>query len=136
LDLATLSARITASNLTGKLLLALPELEPQYLKELKSFCGDLGNYSVFFNIVRPMIEALITLRDQNDGVLTRLSTFIEEVCNSKDPETVNVLWIEIFEWLVHSQSEGLKYWWPSLGRSTKEVIRKVARRRRKTQNLP
>ena len=129
------TGRITAANLTGKLLLALPALEPQYLAQIKSYYGNPGNYSVFFHIVRPMVEALITRRQKNDDLL-QLSVFIEEVCKCEDPEAVNVLWMEIFEWLVHSQREGLKYWWPSLGPSSRAIIRSVARRRRETDNLP
>lgn len=81
------SPGITASNLVGKLLAALPELEPQYIEEIKTSHGNLGTYSVFFGVVRPIVEKLITRREQNEDMLLRLSNFIEEVCKCEDPET-------------------------------------------------
>ena len=40
------SGDMTAVNLIGKMLLALPELEQPYLERLKSYCGRPGNYEV------------------------------------------------------------------------------------------
>ena len=127
------STEITAPNLTGNLLIALPELENAYLERLKWYCGRPGNYEVIFHCLRPALEA-----DIAEGVTTdflrRSCSFIEQVCNSGDPEAINVLWIEIFEWLAHSPSGELRFLWPTLGPLTREKIREVLRRM-ETENL-
>lgn len=128
------STEITAGTLVGKLLIALPELEGPYLEEAKSPAGLPSNYWVFGLILKPAIAAQIP--NGPTDFLRRSCSFFEQVCSSTDHEAINVLWIEVFEWLAHSKSGELKSLWPILGRSTKEVIREVARRRRETENLP
>jgi|SRR5580704_10573828 hypothetical protein len=129
------SSNITALTFVGKLLAALPELEKPFLEEVKSSYGLPGNYCVAFAILRPAIMEQIATEEVTDFGL-RFSSFIEEVCNSGDTEAINVLWIELFEWLVHSQTGELKFLWPILGPSTRAVIQEVARRRQEIQNLP
>jgi hypothetical protein len=129
------SGKITALNLVGKLIAAFPELEERYVEEVKSYYGLPGNYWVFAVILKPALTEKIEKRDSTDFVL-RVSSFFEQVCAAEDKEAVNVLWIEIFEWLVHSQAGELKFLWPILGPSTKAVITEVAFRRKETRNLP
>ena len=128
------SGKMTALNLVGKLLTAFPELEKPYVEEVKSYYGLPGNYWVFAVILKPVLTEQISKTDS--AFVSRIAEFIEEVCTSGDIEAVNVLWIEMFEWLVHSQAGELKFLWPILGPSTKEVIKEVASRRRETENLP
>jgi len=129
------AADLTAQNLVGKLLTALPELEEPYLARLKAYCGRPGNYEAIFDFLRPALREHIAERSLT-GFLPRASSFIEEVCSSGDAEAINVLWIEIFEWLVHSPAGELRTLWPILGPSTRATIRKVALRRSETENLP
>jgi hypothetical protein len=129
------SVDITSANLVGKLLSALPELEKQYTEELKEYYGLPGNYWVFAVILKPVLIEQIAAGEITDFV-GRCSAFIEQVCSGKDLEAINVLWIEVFEWLVNSQAGELKFLWPTLGPSTRVKITEVATRRRKTKNLP
>jgi hypothetical protein len=129
------SVDITSVNLVGKLLSALPELDKQYTEELKEYNGLPGNYWVFAVIFKPALIKQITTGEITDFV-RRCSAFIEQVCSGKDREAINVLWIEIFEWLVHSEAGELKFLWPTLGPSTRVKITEVATRRRETKNLP
>lgn len=129
------SGDITAKNLIGKMLLALPELEEPYLGRLKSHCGRPGNYEAVFNYLRPTLKEHIA-SGKVTGFLRRSSSFIEQVCGAGDLEAVNVFWIEIFEWLVHSPAGELKFLWPILGPSTREKIIEIAHRRGETENLP
>jgi len=131
----TASGKITALNLVGKLLTAFPELEKTYVEEVKSYYGLPGNYWVFAVILKPVLTVQIAMKDSADFV-RRIAQFFEQVCTSGDNEAVNVLWIEVFEWFVHSQTGELKFLWPTLGPSTKAVIKEVAVRRRETENLP
>lgn len=127
---------LTALNLVGKLVTALPELERPYMDEIKSYYGLPGNYWVVSVVWRPSLKARIAAGKDGSEFVDRSTAFMEQVCNSGDREAINVLWIEIFEWLVHSTPGELKLLWPVLGPSTKEVIREVARRRNELQNLP
>jgi hypothetical protein len=129
------SGKITALNLVGKLLSAFPELEKLYLEEVKSYYGLPGNYWVIAVILKPVLTEQVTKKEGSNFV-RRIAQFFEQVCTSGDNEAVNVLWIEIFEWLVHSRAGELKFLWPILGPSTKTVIKEVAFRRRETENLP
>jgi hypothetical protein len=129
------SAEITALNFIGKMLTALPELEKPYLERLKSHCGHPGNYEAVFNYLRPALKEDIAKGSTTD-FLRRSSSFIEQVCRCRDLEATNVLWIELFEWLVHSPAGELKFLWPILGPSTRATIKQVALRRRETENLP
>jgi hypothetical protein len=129
------SGKITALNLVGKFLIAFPELEKPYVDKVKSYYGLPGNYWVFAVILKPVLSEQIAKKEGADFV-RRISSYIEQVCTSGDNEAVNVLWIEIFEWLVHSQAGELKFLWPILGPSTKALIREIAFRRRETENLP
>ena len=102
---------------------------------MKWYCGRPGNYEVIVHCLRPALEA-----DIAEGVTTdflrRSSSLIEQVCNSGDPEAINVLWIEIFEWLAQSPAGELRFLWPTLGPSTRKIIREVLLRRSETENLP
>ncbi|MFI5095815.1 MAG: hypothetical protein ACHQIK_20500 [Candidatus Acidiferrales bacterium] len=129
------SGKITALNLVGKLLTAFPELEGRYVEEVKSYYGLPGNYWVIAVILKPVLTEQISKKDGADFV-HRIAQFFELVCTSGDNEAVNVLWIEIFEWLVHSHAGELQFLWPILGPSTKAVIKEVAFRRKETENLP
>jgi len=129
------SADITSANLVGKLLSALPELEKQYTEELKEYYGLPGNYWVFATILKPVLKKQIATGEITDFI-RRCSTFIEQVCSGNDREAINVLWIEIFEWLVHSRAGELKFLWSILGPSTRVTIKEVATRRENTKNLP
>ena len=129
------SGEITAENLIGKTLIALPELEACYSKELQDEFGYVHNYSFAFTCLKPAIENAIRSEGMTD-FLQRSCAFIERVCKSSDLEATNVLWIEMFEWLVHSPAGELKFLWPSLGPATKATIVEVAQRRREDGNLP
>jgi hypothetical protein len=129
------SGTITALNLVGKSLLAFPELERPFVEEVKSYYGLPGNYWFIGAILKPVFTEQISKKDGANFV-NRIAQFFEQVCTSGDNEAVNVLWIEIFEWLVHSRAGELKLLWPILGPSTKSVIKEVAFRRKETENLP
>ena len=128
------SVEITAHNLVDRLLVALPELEKPYVEKVKSFCGPLGNYLVVATVWKPALKEQIAKGELTDFVHRSLS-FVEGVCSSGDAEAINVLWLEIFEWLVHSPRE-LNFLWPILGPATKAKVNYVAFRRGETNNLP
>ena len=115
--------------------LRVPRAGKTVVEEVKSYYGLPGNYWVFAVILKPVLTEQIAKRDATDFV-RRIAQFAEQVCTCGDNEAVNVLWIEIFESLVHSQAGELKFLWPILGPSTKAVIKEVALRRKETENLP
>jgi hypothetical protein len=126
---------INRHNLVERLRVAFPEIEDR-LKEQQSRASDgkPGNYIVFGIVFDPFFKKELAQEKITD-FLRRLATFIEEVCNSADSEAINVVWIEIFEWLIH-EPKYLRLLWPILGPATKASIEDAARRWGKAANLP
>jgi hypothetical protein len=125
---------LTRDNLIEEILHSLPELEKRYIDEVKAKVGVPGNYQFVFNVLRPALEERIATGDTNE-FLERFSTFVERACVAEDREPINVIWVEIFEWIIRKPPE-LKFLWPAWGPRTKATIKDAARRSGVTKNLP
>ena len=136
-------ATITRNNVIQELRNAFPELEGLYQERADFWKGERvpSAYDVFGSVFRPRLND-----DLEKGELTefaqRAGIFIERVCNSSDLEAINVVWIEVFEWLIFKPKE-LGLLWQVMGPATRKSITDAARRwsdagRRqgKTTNLP
>jgi hypothetical protein len=114
-------------NFVGKLLLAFPELEDRYVTEIKEW-HSIGNYWGVSEVLEPILSTRVARRERADDFVRRFSSFAEEICNSGDDAAINTLWLELFlEWV--DNPGDLKFLWSSLGRSTRNVIERVALRR-------
>ena len=116
---------------------AFPELQASYaarLKEAEDLGGELGQYEIFWYIVKPLFYKLLD-SEQGDSTLRRLFGFFEDMARSPDIEVGNLLEIEIFESLV-GQPERLRKAWSYMGPETKALARDMARIRRREKNLP
>jgi hypothetical protein len=128
--------QIDRDNLEQQIWVAFPELESSYRKTLRDFgnAKKLGSYMAFGLVLKPrLIEEL--RKCQRTGFLERVGTFLEAVCLSGDLEAINVVWLEIFQWVV-ADTEQLKCLWPVLGEGTKKQARDAAERWGYAKNLP
>ena len=119
---------ITKDNLVQHLRDALPELEDRYQKRVEFWKGERipSNYEVFGSVLKPRLNEDLE-KGQLTEFLRRAALFIESVCNSGDPEAINVTWIEIFEWLIYKPKE-LDLLWLALGTATRKNIKDAAQR--------
>lgn len=120
--------QINGRNLIDQLRAAFPELEGRY-EERVTFWGreqSPSNYDVLGSVFRPKVRQELEKGERTD-FLRRAATFIERVCTSGDAEAINVVWIEVFEWLIFRRKE-LELLWPALGPMTKAAIRDAAQR--------
>ena len=127
---------VTKENLIEQLRVVFPELEEPYKAELQRWQGEQhpGNYDFLAFVFRPQFKKDLETRVITD-FLRRSSAFFERVCTSGDLEAINVVWIKIFEWLIHRPKE-LKKLWPILGQATRAMIEDAAQRWGVTNNLP
>jgi len=126
---------VTEQNLVEQLRATLPELEEPYQQRLKQADGEiLSNYEVAACIFKPKLKQELE-RGTISDFTERSAIFLERVCESKDVEALNVIWVKIFEWLIR-EPEKLKLLWPILGKHTKTAIRDAAKRWKFTSNLP
>jgi hypothetical protein len=127
--------KITEQNLIGQFLLAFPEVECSYQKEVESWEGELpGNYNVFAFVFKPFLKDELA-KAGNEDFLRRFCSFMERACLSEDSEAVNVIWLKVFKFLL-SDSVTLKRLWPLLGPATKSNIEDAAARWGKIGSLP
>lgn len=130
-----MTAYVNEHNLVEELMRTFPELEDEYREEVMG-CEEQqpSNYSVVGFVFKPRFKAELETGTITD-FLKRASQFIERVCESGDPEAVNVIWIKLFEWLLVHPPE-LRLLWPTLGPSTKAAIRDAATRWNSLAALP
>lgn len=128
--------QINRENLEEQVCNALPELEPNYQKAVRT-TGDgkkLGNYLVFGLVLKPLLKEQLA-KGHRTEFLQRVADFLEAVCISGDPEAINVVWLEVFQWVL-PDVEQLTCLWMVLGDTTKKQIRDAALRWGFTKNLP
>jgi hypothetical protein len=126
---------ITQYNLVERLRTSFPEIETRLREqESRATDGKPGNYIVFGLVFDPFFKEELAKGKITD-FLQRLATFMESVCQSDDREAINVIWIEIFEYLINQPKE-LRLLWPILGQATKTKIEDAAARWGKITNLP
>jgi len=115
--------RIDHNNLVSELMRTLPELEGRYREEVLEHGADgpPSNYSVIGFVFKPQFKADLEAGNITD-FLHRSTQFIERICQSGDPEAINVIWIKIFEWLL-AHPGWLRTLWPVLGPATRANIR-------------
>lgn len=123
-----MSIPVTEHNLIEQFRLAFPELEAQYEARVQGWHGEgtPSNYEFVGFVFKPQFKRELQSR-MVTGFLRRSAEFIERVCETGDPEAINVIWIKIFEWLLPRRNE-LKLLWPELGHKTKEKIKEAALR--------
>lgn len=130
------SVQINSANLVHQLRIAFPELESRYEDQLQKYKGEgePSNYEVVGYILQPRLKEALEKGEEGE-FLVRAARFLERVCTSRDLEALNVVWIEIFEWLMQRPGE-LKVLWPFLGNATKSAMRDAAGRWGQKHNLP
>lgn len=127
---------LTFDTVIEAFLSAVPELQERYKQELKWLAegpGPLNQYA-FFAYVAETIRALLGPND-DPTLLQRIFRFFEDMANSPDIQVVNLLQVQIFEWLV-ADKHGLATAWKYMGEETKAIARETARIWRREQNLP
>lgn len=128
---------ISMKNLVEEMLVVLPELDPAMSGE-REFWGTCPQqpsaYQVFGFVLKPHLKSELLSQGLTPFVSNFLS-FSERVCNSDDEEAINVLWIKIFEWLIHDP-DALRKVWPVMGNKTRETIRDAAARWEVHTNIP
>ena len=122
-------------DLIEALLRAFPELGDSYREELTAYGDEFpGAYTVVGFVFRPRFRAELESGTVTD-FLQRSARFFEDVCRTGNPETINVIWIKIFEWLLVRPSE-LRLLWPEFGQATKAALRDAATRWNCLSSLP
>ncbi len=123
-----MTEKITEKNLIEQLRLTFPELEDSIQARLDMHKGkDIpGNYEIVGFLFKPKLKEELSKGELTE-FLRRAALFIERVCHSGDPEAINVIWVKLFEWLLHLPKE-LDLLWPVLGPATKENIKDAAQR--------
>lgn len=128
--------RIDRENLEQQIWVAFPELEATYRKALQDYgnAKKLGNYMAFGLVLKPRLIQELRKCERTD-FLERVGAFLDAVCVSGDAEAVNVVWLEIFQWVLADRLQ-LKCLWPVLGKSAKKQLRDAAARWGYTETLP
>ncbi len=117
---------LTEHNLVQQMILAFPELEPEYAELVRGDAPDTPhNYSGAAILGRYFRREAD--RGQVSALLQRCAEFFERASASSDDEAVNIIWIEIFEPLIFNPTH-LRLMWPILGPKSKEHIRDAAQR--------
>jgi hypothetical protein len=129
-------ANIEYSHLTENLLLAVPEFQERYNRELAQWQppDPPGQYIVFSFVVKPALRELLAA-DREPVHLKRVFDFFEQMARSSDIQVPNLLGIEIFEWLV-GDSTVLATAWQYMGEETKRIARNTARILGRESNVP
>lgn len=130
------STQMNKVNLVAELRSAFPELESGYEDQLKDYKGkdEPSSFEVVGHLLQPRLKEALE-RKEESHFLVRCGHFFERVCTSGDLEALNVVWIEIFEWLMQ-RPDDLKTLWPFLGNGTRSAIKDAAGRWGQTHNLP
>jgi hypothetical protein len=118
-----MNAEIKQRNLIEQFRAAFPELEEGYQERTRQTQGEYApsNYEVIGYVLQPRLRKELEKGEITDFI-RRSAAFMERVCASGDIEAVNVIWIEIFEWLI-TQPEHLELIRPVLGNRTKAAIK-------------
>lgn len=85
-----------------------------------------SNYGVVGFVLKTRFAKDIIGRQRSE-FLRRCASFLELVCTDGDLEAINLVWIELFEWLIFRPKE-LNFIWPILGEKTKVNIKDAAQR--------
>jgi hypothetical protein len=126
---------VNDQNLVEQLRATFPELEKSYTDRVENARGELpSNYEVVGLVLKPQLRKELEAGSISDFV-QRCAAFMERVCLSGNVEAINVIWIKIFEWLIH-EPKFLKILWPILGQATKAGIEDAAARWGKITSLP
>jgi hypothetical protein len=130
------SFQINRSNLVDQLRIAFPELERGYEDQLQEYKGkgEPSSYEVVGYLLQPRLKEALEKSEEGE-FLVRAARFLERVCTSGDLEALNVVWIEIFEWLMQ-RPDDLRVLWPFLGNSTRSAVKDAAERWGQAHNLP
>jgi hypothetical protein len=91
-------------------------------------------YPVFEDIVQKLVFELVD-SGQNEGLLTRLFLFFEDMANSHDSQVSDLMRIAILENLVYRQ-QSLRKAWKYMGTKTKEFAVWEADHQGRRENLP
>jgi hypothetical protein len=127
---------INQTNIIEFLCASLPELEQPYKEYMKrpDVVQPPGMYGFFWFVLEPLLEREVGQKKITD-FLRRFAEFMEQVCILGDIESINLIWVEVFERLIHRPEE-LRLLWPVLGSETKAKIEDAAARWGKIANLP
>jgi hypothetical protein len=93
--------KTTYENLSKKLIETVPELAPQYEKELDWWGGEEpGPHNIYGDVLNPYLITLLKSEPgpETDEVLNRIFVFLEVLSNHPDvhvPEVVGVTVIEV-----------------------------------------
>jgi hypothetical protein len=126
------------SNIRSVLLERFPELWERIEAEFGSYYNLKtqlhGSYPLFEIILKKRVIELLE-SGANDDALRRIFSFYEEMAGSQDEEVVNLLWISIMEPLVYDKKL-IAAVWKYMGENTKNLARRIARRRGWENNMP
>jgi hypothetical protein len=120
--------KVHTANLVQEMRRALPELEATYQEEVRSWNEEHvpTSYDFVGFVFKPYFKQELAQQGVTDFI-RRAAEFFERVCETGDPEAVNVIWVKIFEWLLPRPDE-TKLLWPSLGSNTRAAIQDAASR--------
>lgn len=83
-------------ELNQLLLSEFPELQEKFNEETSWQDGmDTGSFIVFEDVFMPFLETYVEMN--NTDMIERLYSFIEKLCDIKDPYVENVLYVAILE---------------------------------------
>lgn len=121
--------KITKENLIECIRQTFPELEDRYQARV-DFWKKSNSLPSEYDVVRSVFLPKFREELASGGItefLQRSALFIDRVCTSGDIEALNVVWTELFEWLIFRPKD-IDVLWPVLGAATKEKIKDAARR--------
>lgn len=91
---------ITYANLSQKLIEIVPELWPQYRKELESWGDEVpGPHIIYADVLTPYLMALLKSEPNSEieEVFTRIFAFLETLANHKDVHISEVVGVSVLE---------------------------------------
>jgi hypothetical protein len=91
-------------------------------------------YPIFEDVVQKLVFELVE-SGQNEGLLTRLFRFFEEMADSSDSNVRDLMVIAILENLVYRE-DSLRKAWKYMGSKTKELTIREADHQGRKENLP
>jgi hypothetical protein len=91
-------------------------------------------YPIFEDLVQKLVFELLD-GGQDDGLLTRLFTFFEDMAGAKDANVKDLLTISILENLVYRR-ESLRRAWKYMGPQSRELAVLEAKHQGRPENLP
>lgn len=135
--------RLTFGDIRGALLAAFPELLERIWETFGSYYSlETGTpeempeaYPIFEDVVMPLLLELLE-SGQDDGLLSRLFLFFENMANSPDPNVSrDLLGIAILEPLIY-RGDMLRPAWKYMGPKMKELALLEVDRQGRKANLP